>query len=59
MVDNVILENTERFRVYIDPLSLPYGVAPGDITSAEVNIMDDDGKQCMCISVLWIVISLL
>ena len=59
MVDNMIVENTERFKVYIDPLSLPYGVAPGDITSADVNIMDDDGKLWICISVLWIVFSLL
>ena len=51
MVDNMIVENTERFKIYIDPLSLPNGVAPGDITSADVNIVDDDGKQCMCISV--------
>ena len=58
MVDNMIVENTERFKIYIDPLSLPNGVAPGDITSADVNIVDDDGKQCMCISVLCIVVSL-
>ena len=56
MVDNMIIENTERFKVYIDPLSLPYGVVTVEPTSADVNIVDDDGKQCMCISILWIVI---
>ena len=52
LIDNTIIENTERFRVYIDPLSLPYGVALGDITSAYVSIVDNDGEQYMSISVL-------
>ena len=55
MIDetNIItVENTERFRVSIDPLSLPYGVVLGANLSAEVNILDIDGKHYMCISVL-------
>ena len=60
MIDEIItVEITENFRVSIDPLSLPYGVVLGEFRSAEVNIMDNDGKQYMCISVLWIFISVL
>ena len=44
MVDNVMLEDSEKFIVSIDPLSLPYGVSLGDNPTAEVFIMDDDGK---------------
>ena len=44
MVDNVMLEESEKFIVSIDPLSLPYGVSLGDNPTAEVIIMDDDGK---------------
>ena len=44
MVDDVILENSERFSISIDPYTLPYGVALGDITYAEVEILDDDGN---------------
>ena len=43
MIDNVILEGRESFRVSIDPLSLPYGVALGVIATAEVFILDNDG----------------
>ena len=55
MIDDlniITVEHTERLRISIDPLSLPYGVVLGDITSAELNILDNDGKQYMCISVL-------
>ena len=48
MIDDlniITVENTERFRVSIDPLSLPYGVVLGPVPSAEVNIVDIDGKQ--------------
>ena len=46
MVDNVVekLEDSEKFIVSIDPLSLPYGVVLGNNPTAEVVIMDDDGK---------------
>ena len=44
MVDNVMLEDSEKFIVSIDPLSLPYGVVLGDVPTAEVVILDDDGK---------------
>ena len=44
MVDNVRLESSETFSVSIDPYSLPYGVVLGDITSAEVVILDNDRK---------------
>ena len=40
----MILEGTEKFRISIDPLSLPYGVVLGDITSVEVEIIDDESK---------------
>ena len=50
----ITVENPERLKISIDPLSLPYGVVLGDITSAELYILDNDGKQYMCISVLWI-----
>ena len=43
MVDNVILEDSEKFIVSIDPLSLPYGVVLGDHATADVIIMDNDG----------------
>ena len=62
MIDDlniITVENTEKLRVSIDPLSLPYGVVLGEFPSAVVNIMDNDGKQYMCISVLWIFISVL
>ena len=52
LIDDMIVESTERFRVYIDPLSLPYGVVLGDITSAYVSIVDNDGEQYMSISVV-------
>ena len=44
MVDDNILENTERFSVSIVPFTLPYGVVLGNITYAEVEILDDDGE---------------
>ena len=47
-VDTVMLEDSEKFIVSIDPLSLPYGVILGDNPTAEVVIMDNDGK---CIAV--------
>ena len=43
LVDNVMLEGSETFRVSIDPLSLPFGVVLGDIPAATVVILDDDG----------------
>ena len=43
MVDTVMLEDSEKFIVSIDPLSLPYGVVLGDNPTAEVVIMDNDG----------------
>ena len=39
----MILEGSEKFSISIDPLSLPYGVVLGDITSATVEILDDEG----------------
>ena len=47
MVGNVIIEGSEKFIVSIDPLSLPYGVVLGDHPTAEVVIIDDDGKFSM------------
>ena len=44
IVDDVIVESKETFNVSIDPLSLPYGIVLGNITTAEVVILDDDGK---------------
>ena len=44
MVDTVMLEDSEKFIVSIDPLSLPYGVSLGGVPTAEVVIRDDDGK---------------
>ena len=44
MVDNIKLESTETFSVYIDPLSLPCGVILGDVSSAEVVILDNDSE---------------
>ena len=52
----ITVENTEKLRVSIDPLSLPYGVVIGANPSAEVNILDMDGKHYTCISILWIAI---
>ena len=48
VVDNMKLEDSEKFTVSIDPLSLPYGVVLGDHPTAEVVIMDNDG-MCMTI----------
>ena len=45
--DDAVLENNETFNISINPLSLPYGVILGNITSAEVIIMDDDSKYSM------------
>ena len=44
IVDDVIVENSERFIVSIDPFTLPFGVVLGEITYAEVEIIDDDSK---------------
>ena len=44
LVDNIKLESTETFSVSIDPLSLPCGVVLGDISTAEVAILDNDGE---------------
>ena len=44
IVDDVIVENHERFSVSIDPFTLPYDVSLGEISSAEVEIVDDDSK---------------
>ena len=44
MVDNVKLEASEKFIVSIDPLSVPYGVCLGEYPTAEVVILDNDGK---------------
>ena len=38
------LESNESFNVSIHPLSLPHCVVLGDITTAEVIILDNDGK---------------
>ena len=53
MVDNVRLENSETFEVSIDPLSLPYGVVLGRITSSEVVILDNDSKFTMSLKLLF------
>ena len=44
MVDDLVIENSERFSVSIDPFTLPFGVVLGEISSAEVEILDDDSK---------------
>lgn len=44
VINDEIVENNEIFGVSIDPLSLPFGVFLGDITYADVQIIDDDGK---------------
>ena len=44
MVDDAILEGSERFNISIDPLSLPYGVVLGDTTIATVEILDNESK---------------
>ena len=40
-----IFEENETFYATIDPLSLPYGITLGDITSSSITILDDDGKS--------------
>ena len=44
VVDDLVIENSESFSVSIDPFTLPYGVVLGEISSAEVEIVDDDSK---------------
>ena len=44
VIDDVIIENSEKFSISIDSLSLPYGICLGDITRADIIILDDDGK---------------
>ena len=44
IIGDVMLESSEKLRVSIDPLSLPFGVVLGNTPTAEVVIMDDDGK---------------
>ena len=51
IVNNTKLEDSEKFVVSIDPLSLPYGVVLGDHPTAEVVIIDDDG---MCIAFVFL-----
>ena len=45
IIDDIILERIETFRISIDPLSLPHGVVLGAVSSATVTILDDDCKQ--------------
>lgn len=42
--DDKTLEGQETFNVSIDPLSLPFGVALSNISTAEIIILDDDSK---------------
>ena len=44
MVDDVVVEDNEVLRISINPNSLPYGVTLGNITSAEIIILDNDSK---------------
>ena len=37
-------EDSETFQVTVNPLSLPYGIAIGSTSRAEVTILDNDSK---------------
>ena len=59
LVDSVELEGSEKFRVSIDPLSLPFGVCLDHKSNAtEVVILDDDGmcRQLHTCTIGWICI---
>ena len=40
-----LLEESETFFIFLNPISLPSGVIVGDISQATVTIINDDGKQ--------------
>lgn len=42
IIDNFVVENTESFTIEISLPSISDGVQLGDITSADINIIDDD-----------------
>ena len=44
MVDDAVVEDNEVLSIFINPNSLPYGVTLGNITSAEIIILDNDSK---------------
>ena len=44
IINDMIVEKTESFRITIFPLSVPRGIYFGDFPSAIVEIIDDDGK---------------
>jgi len=45
IINDDILEQSETFRVSIEPISLPYGITLGSTESAVVTIQDDDGMH--------------
>ena len=46
VIDDEIIERTERFGVNIVDVSLPHGVTVAGSPSASINILDDDSKYC-------------
>ena len=44
IIDDDDYEDSETFEVTVDPLSLPYGIAIGSTSKAEVTILDNDSK---------------
>ena len=44
VIDDNIFEQTETFQVTILPVSLPYGVILGNITTTMVDIVDEESK---------------
>ena len=51
IVDDAVIEGNEVLSISINPNSLPYGVTLGNITSAEIIILDD-GKCYITVAVL-------
>ena len=47
VTDDSIVECNEMFRVIIEPVST-CEVAIGNLTTSEVTIIDNDGKQFVC-----------
>ena len=44
IIDDVTFEQSETFKVTIDPISLPYGITLGDNPDTTITIEDDDSK---------------
>ena len=48
IINDFNFEQNETFKIIIDPISLPYGMALGEYTESIITIVDDDCKYRTC-----------